>query len=181
IKRDASFRDEGCGGGGRRAVIFQTREVRKTWPFEARQNPYYEGWPMPAVTCEGPIVFAPDKNGQVYRTRAIKYPWAPDTYLAFVWRLGEGERRQVDLGVSRDGVHWNCYADKTWYLTPGQDEEVLSLYGLIRRGDQIWQYFDYGGAHGGGICVPRCRQPGRLGHYPAAGLRRQQTCSEHKR
>ncbi|MHC4344557.1 MAG: LamG domain-containing protein [Planctomycetota bacterium] len=150
IKRDASFRDEGCGGGGRRAVIFQTREVRKTWPFEARQNPYYEGWPMPAVTCEGPIVFAPDKNGQVYRTRAIKYPWAPDTYLAFVWRLGEGERRQVDLGVSRDGVHWNCYADKTWYLTPGQDEEVLSLYGLIRRGDQIWQYFDYGGAHGGG-------------------------------
>jgi hypothetical protein len=136
---------------------------------------------MPAVTCEGPIVFAPDKNGQVYRTRAIKYPWAPDTYLAFVWRLGEGERRQVDLGVSRDGVHWNCYADKTWYLTPGQDEEVLSLYGLIRRGDQIWQYFDYGGAHGGGICVPRCRQPGRLGHYPAAGLRRQQTCSEHKR
>jgi hypothetical protein len=35
-------------------------------------------------------------------------------------------------------------------MTPGEDEEVLSLYGLIRRGDEIWQYFDYGGAHGGG-------------------------------
>jgi hypothetical protein len=35
-------------------------------------------------------------------------------------------------------------------MTPGSDEEVLSLYGLIRRGDEIWQYADYGGAHGGG-------------------------------
>jgi len=160
IKRDSSFRDEGCGGGGRRAVMFETRQVRRTWPFKARQNPYYEGWPMPAVTCEGPVVFAPDKNGQVYRTRAIKYPWAADTYLAFVWRFGEGERRQVDLGVSRDGVHWKFYADERWYLTPGEDEEVLSLYGLIRRGDEIWQYFDYGGAHGGG----RKRTYARLTH-----------------
>jgi len=151
IKRDSSFRNEGCTGGGRRAVMFETREIFKTWPFEARPNPYFESWPFPAVTCEGPVIFAPDKNGQVYRTRAIKYPWAPDTYLAFVWRFDrEDEHRQVDLGVSRDGISWKFFADERWYLTPGADEEVLSLYGLIRRGDEIWQYFDYGGAHGGG-------------------------------
>ena len=150
IKRDSSFRTREYRGGGRRACMFETREIYKTWPFNALEKPYFEGWPMPAVTGEGPIIFAPNKNGQVYRTRAIKYPWAPDTYLAFVWRFGEGERRQVDLGVSRDGIHWKFYADKTWYMTPGQDEEVLSLYGLIRRGDEIWQYVDYGGAHGGG-------------------------------
>jgi len=150
IKRDSSYKNEGCPGGGRRAVMFETREIFKTWPFEPRTNPYFESWPFPAVTCEGPVIFAPDKNGQVYRTRAIKYPWAPDTYLAFVWRFDkQDQHRQVDLGVSRDGISWKFFADESWYLTPGADEEVLSLYGLIRRGDEIWQYFDYGGAHGG--------------------------------
>lgn len=150
LKRDSSFNDEGCPGGGRRGVMFETKEVLKTWPFEVRPNPYFEGWPFPAVTCEGPVVFAVNKNGQIYRTRAMKYPWAPDTYLAFVWRFSDDdEHRQVDLGVSRDGVHWKFFADKTWYMTPGADEEVLSLYGLIRRGDELWQYFDFGGAHGG--------------------------------
>ncbi|MHC4482384.1 MAG: LamG domain-containing protein [Planctomycetota bacterium] len=150
IKRDSSFRTKEYPGGGRRACMFETREVLKAWPFKALQKPYFEGWPMPAVTGEGPVIFAPNKNGQVYRTRAIKYPWALDTYVAFVWRFGEGERRQVDLGVSRDGIHWKFYADDTWYVTPGDAEEVLSLYGLIRRGDELWQYVDYGGAHGGG-------------------------------
>jgi hypothetical protein len=150
IKRDSSFRTEEYPGSGRRACMFETREIHKAWPFKALRKPYFEGWPVPAVTGEGPVIFSPNKNGQVYRTRAIKYPWAPDTYLAFVWRFGEGERRQVDLGVSRNGIDWKFYADETWYMTPGADEEVLSLYGLIRRGDEIWQYFDYGGAHGGG-------------------------------
>jgi hypothetical protein len=150
IKRDSSFRTKEYPGRGRRACMFETRQIHKTWPFKALEKPYFEGWPFPAVTGEGPVIFAPNKNGQVYRTRAIKYPWAPDTYLAFVWRFGEGERRKVDLGVSRDGIHWKFYADQTWYMTPGEDEEVLSLYGIIRRGDEIWQYFDYGGAHGGG-------------------------------
>jgi len=149
IKRDSSFKTKEYRGGGRRACIFETREVLKAWPFNVLQKPYFEGWPMPAVTGEGPVVFAPNKNGQVYRTRAIKYPWAPDTYVAFVWRFAEDEHRQVDLGVSRDGINWKFYADDTWYVTPGDAEEVLSLYGLIRRGDQLWQYVDYGGAHGG--------------------------------
>ena len=151
IKRDSSFRTRKYGGGGRRSCMFETSEIHRTWPFKVLNEPYFEGWPMPAVTGQGPVIFSPNKNGQVYRTRAIKYPWAPDTYLAFVWRFDdEDEHRQVDLGVSRDGIHWNFYADETWYMTPGEDEEVLSLYGLIRRGDQIWQYCDFGGAHGGG-------------------------------
>jgi hypothetical protein len=150
IKRDASFKTEEYGGGGRRACMFETSEIHKTWPFRKLKKPYYEQWALPAVTGEGPVVMGPNKNGQVYRTRAIKYPWADDTYVAFVWRYNkDDQRRKVDLGVSRDGINWKFYADDTWYLTPGDSEEVLSLYGLIRRGDEIWQYFDYGGAHGG--------------------------------
>lgn len=151
IKRDSSYNDENCPGTGRRAVMLETREPYKTWPFKKRSHPYFEAWPFPAVTCEGAVVFPVNENGQVYRTRAIKYPWAPDTYLAFVWRFADDdEHRQIDLGVSRDGIHWKFYADRRWYMSPGEHEEVLSLYGLIRRGDEIWQYADYGGAHGAG-------------------------------
>ncbi|MHC4638991.1 MAG: hypothetical protein ACYTBV_16060 [Planctomycetota bacterium] len=150
IKRDSSYKTKDCPGSGRRASMFETKEMHKTWPFTRLEVPYFEGWPMTAVTCEGPIIFSPNKNGQVYRTRAIKYPWAPDVYLAFVWRYEKtDQRRQVDLGVSRDGINWKLFADEKWYATPGEYEEVLSLYGIIRRGDEIWQYFDYGGAHGG--------------------------------
>ena len=149
LKRDSSFKTKEFPGGGRRACMFESSEILKAWPFNALANPYFEAWPMPAVTGEGPVVFSPDKNGEVYRTRAIKYPWAPDTYLAFVWRFGEGERRQIDLGVSRDGIHWKFWADKVWYVNSGDAEEVLSIYGLIRRGDELWQYADYGSAHGG--------------------------------
>ncbi|MHC4215732.1 MAG: hypothetical protein ACYSWP_20485, partial [Planctomycetota bacterium] len=87
---------------------------------------------------------------QVYRSRAIKYPWAPDTYFAFPWRFKEeDETRRVDLGVSRDGLNWKFFAHEQWYAEPPEGaEEVVSMYGLIRRGDEIWQYIDEGGAHG---------------------------------
>jgi hypothetical protein len=38
-----------------------------------------------------------------------------------------------------------------WYI-PVEDDadpEQISIYGLIRRGNDIWQYTDHGGAHGG--------------------------------
>lgn len=157
LKRDSSFNTPQFPGHGRRAVLFKTAEMLRTWPFRALEEPYFEGRPMPSVTGEGGEAFSPDANGEVYRTRAIKYPWAPDTYVAFVWRFAGDESRQVDLAVSRDGEHWQSYADQAWYM-PAQGEidgkpvaEVLSLYGLIRRGGQLWQYADYGtGVHGGG-------------------------------
>ena len=37
----------------------------------------------------------------------------------------------------------------SFHVPPGSHEEELTLYGLIRRGDEIWQYVDEGGAHGG--------------------------------
>ncbi|HUT28936.1 MAG TPA: LamG domain-containing protein [Sedimentisphaerales bacterium] len=156
LKRDSSFNNEGCSeGGGRRAVSFQTYEVNKAWPFLVRSNPYFEGWPFPAVTCEGPIAMPTTDAGQVYRTRAMKYPWAADAYLAFVWRFPSSEARKVDLGVSRDGENWSFFATSEsgpWYIAPyGSYVEAMSLYGMIRRGDELWQYAEYGtGSHGGG-------------------------------
>jgi len=160
LKRDSSYHSQEYPGRGRRSCMFETSQVRKTWPFKALKKPQFEGWSIPVVTGEGPVRLAPNKHGEVYRTRAIKYPWALDTYLAFVWRLYKPDmHRKVDLGVSRDGIHWNFCADKSWYMSPGDDEEVIAFYGLIRRGEEIWQYFDFGGAHGSGKrTFARCTQ-----------------------
>jgi len=152
VRRDSSHYTKEYPGHGRAGVYFQTKEVFKTWPFKKLKKPHFEGFSIPVPTGEGPTIFKENKMGQVYRTRAIKYPWAPDTYLAFPWRFrAEDETRRVDLGVSRDGLHWRFYAEQQWYIEPPEGAaEVLSMYGLIRRGDEIWQYIDYGGPHGAG-------------------------------
>jgi len=129
--------------------MFETNEILKPWPFKALEKPYFEGWPFPAVTGEGPEAFAAQEYGGVYRTRAIKYPWAPDVYLAFIWRYpGDDKARHTELAVSRNGEDWKLFGTN-WYIPIGPTEEELSMYGLIRRGDEIWQYVDEGGAHGG--------------------------------
>jgi hypothetical protein len=151
IKRDGSFKNKECPrAGGRTGVGFWTNEILKPWPFSPMNTPYFEGYPFPSVTCEGPESFPVTDAGEVYRIRAIKYPWAPDVYLAFVWRYDSSndEVRHIDLGISRDGENWSWFGTD-WYIPLGEQEEELTLYGLIRRGDEIWQYVDEGGAHGG--------------------------------
>ena len=154
VRRDTSTntREGPAAGASRRLCMFETDEVTKVWPFHRLRHPYFKGNPFPALTGEGPVVFDATPAGQVYRSRAIKYPWAPDTYLAFVWRFNAHDQtRRIDLGTSRDGgTLWHFFAPETWYVEPGDVAEVLSIYGLIRRDDEIWHYVDYGGAHGGG-------------------------------
>ncbi|HUW18423.1 MAG TPA: LamG-like jellyroll fold domain-containing protein [Sedimentisphaerales bacterium] len=152
MKRDSSFRP----GRGRRASIAQTCEAFKPWPFKPLAEPYYEGWAVPAITEELPVAFGVTEEGQVYRTRAVKYEWAPDTYLAFVWRYeSAGNFRQTELATSRDGMQWKAYGGDPWYMAAGitykgqKIGEALSDHGLIRRNDEIWQYAVYKtGLHG---------------------------------
>jgi hypothetical protein len=152
IKRDSSFRTKefpGKGPKGHKAVVFETTEILKPWPFRAIENPWYEGWPFPSVTGEGHTLFTAQEYGWVYRTRIIKYPWASDVYLAFIWRYpGDDGARHVELAVSRNGKQWKLFGTN-WYLPTGATEEELMMYGLIRRNDEIWQYVNEGGAHGG--------------------------------
>lgn len=161
LKRDPQFRNLECpSADGRTAVCFETGvlgNIWKPWPYSPMGTPHYDTWSLPVVTCEGPVVFGVNEYGQVYRTRAVKYPWAPDTYLAFVWRMAPGEIRHTDLGVSRDGTNWTTYASLGMYMPTGGTfngetiVERLAHGGLIRRGDEIWQYADFGtGPHGAG-------------------------------
>ena len=178
--------------------MFKTREINKAWPFNPVPNPYYEGWPFPAVTGEGITVLGPDifnpNKGQIFRTRPQKYEWAPDTYVAFMFRSG------CDMAVSRDAVNWKIRPELGFYMPPGrfmnqpdwqpesygkarhkskkskQDEREKPgpneqpravdstdftsgdiANGIIRRGDELWQYANCR-MRGGGLATVRFTQ-----------------------
>jgi hypothetical protein len=101
----------------------------------------------------------------IYITKAQKYPWAPDTYLAFpiVYfhyekdgpptrhilmhpSLGRGSGPvETQISVSRDGVNWQRFSRPT-YVGIGRQSgrNVYTAYiahGMVRRGDEIWQYY----------------------------------------
>ncbi len=153
LKRDGSYNTGDFPAYGRGATLFETREPTKAWPMRDIPNPYYEGWPFPAVTGEGITVFGPDlfdpDRGQVFRTRATKYLWAHDTYVAFLVRNG-----RIELAVSRNGIRWHVYDEDgdTPYVPRKVSLEGRSTRlgwiqdGLIRRGAEIWQYINrFGG------------------------------------
>jgi len=157
IKRDGSYNTPEFPGRGRRACIFETDDAARPWPFHALDKPYFEAWAIPAVTGEGPVALGLTALGEVYRTRALKYPWAPDTYLAFIWRFDRQAIRQTELGISRNGVRWNTYGDRGMYLPNGWKfgdlnvVETLAVGGLVRRENEVWQYYMlFSGAHGAG-------------------------------
>jgi len=152
------------GPPGRATVMFMTDEPSKAWPFNKLDNPHFESWPFPLLSDEGTTVVqprvpvelagAPGRLEEVYRPQALKYEWAPDVYLAMPHRsFYEGERQHTssELAVSRDGERWTDYPHNVngWYMPPfGEIEESavtegLSLYGMIRRGDELWVYVEY--------------------------------------
>lgn len=145
--------------GNRYAALAETRLPLSPWPFQRLDNPSITGdLVLPLVSGppgELPIPFAPNESGEVYRTRAIKYPWAADVYLAFVWRLGSSDAMQTELAVSRDGVNWKycgvnpAYYPSGWKLGEKTVVEALSVQGMIRREDQLWSYarIKFGGHH----------------------------------
>lgn len=145
----------------RRAGHLEIPDLFQPWPFIPVEWPYIDDLVLgrPA-RGEVPII---DTDGQVYRFKAHKYAWAPDTYLAFPWRyVGETNIRPGSfLMVSRDGVEWTRYEDP-YYFPGGGDfnghkvQEALTEHGLIRRGDEIWQFgtvrfTEHGGALYGGV------------------------------
>ena len=198
IKRDGSYNTGDYPNYGRSTTMFNTGEINKTWPFNKVPNPYFEGWPFPAVTGEGitvlgPDIFGPDQ-GQIFRTRPQKYEWAPDTYVAFMFRSG------CDMAVSRDAVNWNIRPELGFYMPPGRfmnqpdwqpesygkarhksrktkqherekpelNEQAATVdstdftsgdiaNGIIRRGDELWQYANCR-MTGGGLATVRFTQ-----------------------
>ena len=123
----------------------------------------------PGLSAEYPVVFSNIENfdpedTDIYIAKAMKYPWAEDVYIAFpvVYfhykdaaertrsilysperKLGSGPL-ETQLAVSRDGIHWKRYP-RPAYAGIGEHlgidfKTAYIAYGMIRRGDEIWQY-----------------------------------------
>ncbi len=170
-------------------VMTETTDILKPWPFYpvsqeksialAKRRrvhdliPWYlDNGPLTpgGFAFEYPWVFTPDDNldpreTDVYVPKAIKYPWAPDTYFAFPVMyfhyeetfpltrmiLMDPDRKrgsgpiETQLSVSRNGVDWQRYP-RPAYVGNGKHQgwpvnQAYMAHGLIRRGNEIWQYY----------------------------------------
>jgi hypothetical protein len=128
----------------RATARIETPELMAPWPFNPQIRPNLKLVMAKPICGELPIV---DTAGQVYRFPAQKYPWAPDTYLAFPWRyLKEGNVRPGSfLMVSRDGENWiryepPYYFSSDWSLRGRPVVEALTETGMVRQHDEIWQF-----------------------------------------
>ncbi len=147
------------------------READKILPLREPLPWYLDNGPLTpgGFGLEFPHKFNPidaDPVGtDIYITKAQKYPWAPDTYLAFPivyfhYELDGPPTRQIlmdpargrgsgpvetQLSVSRDGIDWQRFSRPT-YVGVGNHEgrDVYTAYiahGMVKRGDEIWQYY----------------------------------------
>lgn len=177
------------GATQRESVVTETNDLLLPLPFKPittaeyakvaksmrLRNPlpwYLDNGPL---TCGGfglefPHKFTPidtldPPEFDIYITKAIKYPWAPDTYLAFPiayfhYEVDRPQTRlilmdpqrgrgsgpiETQLSVSRDGLHWKRYP-RPAYVGNGDHagwpvNQAYIAHGMVRRGDEIWQYY----------------------------------------
>ncbi len=186
------------GETSRRYVLSQVKSLEGAWPYTPRwqnntgyvddhvkvQSDVLDPWfldngPLtpPGFGGELPTVIGHDPEDppgtDIYVTKVVKYPWAPDAYLAFpsvyfhYWGEGTDERQflgkqeqkrgsgvtEVQLEVSRDGLKWNRFGRPAYVPISdlGRDDTHMEfmVQGLVKRGDEIWQYV--GGHPGGGM------------------------------
>ncbi len=139
----------------------QIRRLSEGIPWYLDNGPFTPG----KFGIEFPAVFGPDDDidglsAGVYNPKAMKYPWAPDTYIAFpvfyfhyyegypgrqaLYTRRGGGPTESQFAASRDGITWKRYP-RPAYVGLGRYNglDVVQNYispGMIRRGDEIWQY-----------------------------------------
>jgi hypothetical protein len=177
-----------AGATQRTSVVTEHSDLRVPAPFDAlTQQDYFDlrseyplRDPLPWFSDNGPLTpggfgmeyphrFDPIPEDPVgvdfYLTKATKYDWAADTYIAFpvgyfhyekdgpltrTILMDEDRGRgsgplESQLSVSRNGIDWKRYP-RPAYVGIGRHEgrDVVTAYiahGMIRRGEEIWQYY----------------------------------------
>jgi hypothetical protein len=177
------------GDTERTFIMTETSNLVKPWPFEpvlqkeslelakARRvrdlHPWYlDNGPLTpgGFAFEYPYIFEPDdridpRETDIYVPKAMKYPWAEDTYISFpvvyfhyeestpLTRiiLMDPERKrgsgpiETQVATSRDGIHWKRYP-RPVYVGNGMHQnwpvnQAYMAHGMIRRNDEIWQFY----------------------------------------
>lgn len=194
--------DYGMTETGRTQRVFllsETRDLFRPWPFAPvtpelvaaqsrarrikadRLDPWFvDNGPLsPAgLSVELPVAFSTSDaidppSTDIYTTKVVKYPWAPDTYFSFpaVYfhyegaaprtraTLGDEARKkgsgvvEVQIAVSRDGLEWTRLPRPAYIPITSNGEDAIHMmfltHGMLKRGNEIWQYA--GGHAGNGI------------------------------
>lgn len=139
-------------------------DLESPWPYDASVPPFLV-WgkdKIPVPSREIPTVIATDEqdpeNVQLYTSAVVKYPFAPNVYLAFpaAFQLWKGDAWKgracntadgtfdVQFAASRDGIAWRRWREP--YVSAGVHEgldlRIVSMGpGLVRRGRLLYQYF----------------------------------------
>ena len=192
----------------RSSVVTEHEDLRVTQPFTPLTQREYLDLraeyplrdPLPWWVDNGPLtpggfgmeyphLFDPTPEDPVgtdfYLTKAMKYPYAPDTYLAFpvgyFHYYGDGPEARTVLGleerglgsgplesqiaVSRDGLDWKRHPEPAYVgIGRHQGRDVVTAYighGMIRRGEELWQYY-FGETH---YHSPHTQDPDGRGVY----------------
>jgi hypothetical protein len=146
--------------------LAKTHSVRDLHPWYLDNGPLTPG----GFAFEYPQVFSPDeqldpRETDIYVPKAMKYPWADDTYVSFpvvyfhyeesspLTRviLMDPERKrgsgpiETQMATSRDGINWKRYP-RPAYIGNGLHHnwpvnQAYMAHGMVRRGDEIWQYY----------------------------------------
>jgi hypothetical protein len=147
----------------RRIGRMETDDPLKPWPYKKTDNERL----FPSIE-NLPVVLAADEedgpHADMYYNASVVYPWAQDVYLMNValFRHFSPQRNpyirprqpgqwedfgmlEVQLAVSRDGIHWNRPSREAYFPTGLADEwdrwyAVMSP-GIIRRGNYLYQYY----------------------------------------
>jgi hypothetical protein len=143
----------------------QTIALRSPLPWFLDNGPLTPG----GFGLEFPRYFDPvpedPSETDIYVTKAQKYEWAPDTYVAFpiIYFHYEGAQKETrriledakygrgsgpletQVAVSRDGINWKRYHRPAYVgigLHQGRDVKTAYIaHGMVRRGREIWQYY----------------------------------------
>ena len=139
-------------------------DLESPWPYD-RSVPPLHIWgkdKIPTLSRELPTVMKPDQrdpeNLHLYTSAVVRYPFAPNVYLAFPaayltyrgpdWQLralnGNDGAFDVQLATSRDGIAWDRW--RRPYVAAGFHEgldlRLVSMgQGIVRRGRLLHQYF----------------------------------------
>ena len=177
----------------------RTREVAQTLPVHSdKLDPWFlDNGPLAAggFGIELPTIMAADDRldpvgTDIYVTKALKYAWAPDTYLAFPavyfhydkdgpatrQILGTPERSrgsgvvETQIAVSRDGLEWKRYPRPAYVPIGGNgsnaEQMLFVTHGMVRRGNEIWQFVGGHGGSGTGYHSPYAKEkPAPLYRY----------------
>ncbi len=183
------FTSTKAGATRRTFVITETETIDQAWPFtpatpadykslEGKVNmrvpvPWYlDNGPLTpgGFSIEYPVIFQEIESldppeTDIYVPKAIKYPWAPDVYLAFPLMYfhyedyGEPLRMilfsperakgsgpiETQLSVSRDAINWKRYPRPAYAgigMHAGADiKQAYLAHGMVKRGHEIWQYY----------------------------------------